>query len=76
MLIFRNQPWNSSHVWVIIIAIFSIKGKTPEEKEILFVSVSWLEIYFLSNFNVFAEILLGSTWFKLLERMTFSISDV
>ena len=59
----------------ITLVIFSIEGKTPEEKEILNISDSWLEMSFLSNFNILVGILLGPT--DLLESnedMTFSIS--
>ena len=57
------------------IAAFSIEGKTPEQKEILNISDSWLEILFLSIFNTLVGILLGPT--DLLESnedMIFSIS--
>ena len=56
---------------------FSIEGKIPEEKEILNISGSWLEMSFLSNFNILLGILLGAT--DLLESnegMIFSISDL
>ena len=59
----------------ITIAVFSIKGKVPEEKEILSISDSWLEMSFLSNFNILVGILLGPT--DLLESnegIIFSIS--
>ena len=66
----------------ITLALFSIEGKTTEEKEILNISDSWLEMSFLSNFNmntisrnIFVGILLGPT--DLLEPnedLTFSIS--
>ena len=59
----------------ITLAVFSIEGKIPEEKEILNISDSWLEMSFLSNFNILVGILLGPT--DLLESnedMTFSIS--
>ena len=55
--------------------LFSIEGKTPEEKEILNISDSWLEMSFLSNLNIFVGILLGPN--HLLEfnkDMTFFIS--
>ena len=61
----------------ITLAVFSIEGKTPEEKEILNISDSWLEMSFLSNFNILIGILLGPT--DLLESnedMIFSISDL
>ena len=61
----------------ITLAIFSIEGKTPEDKEILNISGSWLEMSFLSNFNTLVGILLGPT--DLLESnedMIFSISDL
>ena len=61
----------------ITLAVFSIEGKTPEEKEILNISDSWLEMSFLSNFNILVGILLGPT--DLLESnedMIFSISDL
>ena len=59
----------------ITLAVFSIEGKTPEEKEILNILDSLLEMSFLSNFNISVGILLGPT--DLLESnedMTFSIS--
>ena len=59
----------------ITLAVFSIEGKTTEEKEILNISDSWLEMSFLSNFNILVGILLGPT--DLLEPnedLTFSIS--
>ena len=40
---------------------FNIERKTPDEKEILNISVSWLEMSFLSIFNIFLGILSGST---------------
>ena len=55
--------------------MFIIKGEAPEEKEILNISDSWLEMSFLSNFNILIGILLGPT--DLLESnedMIFSIS--
>ena len=57
------------------LAVFSIEEKMPEEKETLNISDSWLEMSFLSNFNILVGILLGPT--DLLESnedMTFSIS--
>ena len=45
----------------ITLAVFSIEGKTPEEKEILNISDSWLQMSFLSNFNILIGILLGPT---------------
>ena len=60
----------------INLAVFSIEGKTPGEKEILNISDSSLEMSFSkSNFNILVGILLGPT--DLLEShedMTFSIS--
>ena len=59
----------------ITMAVFSIEGKTPEEKEILNILDSWLEMSFLNNLNISVGILLGPT--DLLESnkdMTFSIS--
>ena len=59
----------------IPLVIFSIEGKTPEEKEILNISDSYLEMSLLSNLNVLVGILLGPT--DLLESnddITFSIS--
>ena len=41
--------------------MFSIKGETPGEKEILNISDSWLEMSFLSNFNILIGILVGPT---------------
>ena len=59
----------------ITLAVFSIEGKTPEEKEILNNSDSWLEMSFLSNFNILVEMLLGLTdLLEFNEGMTFSIS--
>ena len=45
----------------ITLAVFSIDGKTPEEKEILNIWDSWLEMLFLSNFNILVGILLDPT---------------
>ena len=59
------------------LAAFNIEEKTLEEKEILDISDSWLEMSFLSNFNTLIGILLGPT--NLLESnedMIFSISDL
>ena len=57
------------------LAVFSIEVKTPEEKEILNISDSWLEMSFLSNFNILVGILLGPTdLLESKEDMTFSIS--
>ena len=59
------------------LAVFNIEEKTLEEKEILDISDSWLEMSFLSNFNTFIGILLGPT--NLLESnedMISSISDL
>ena len=59
----------------ITLAVFSIEGKMPEEKEILNISDSWLEMSFLSNFSILVGLLLGPT--DLLEPnkdMSFSIS--
>ena len=59
----------------ITLVVFSIKGKSPEEKDILNILDSWLEMSFLSNFNVLVGILFSPT--DLLESnedMTFSIS--
>ena len=56
-------------------SVFSIEGETPEEKEILNISDSWLEMSSLSNFNILVGILFGPT--DLLESnedMTSSIS--
>ena len=39
--------------------MFIIKGEAPEEKEILNISDSWLEMSFLSNFNILIGILVG-----------------
>ena len=59
----------------ITLAVFSIEEKTPEEKEILNISDSSLEMSFVSNFNILVGKLLGPT--DLLESnedMTSSIS--
>ena len=45
----------------ITLPVLSIEGKTPEENEIWNSSDSWLEMSFLSNFNILIGILLGST---------------
>ena len=45
----------------ITLEVLSIEGKTPEEKVILNISDSWLEMSFLSNFNILIGILLGPT---------------
>ena len=58
----------------ITLFVFSIEGKTPEEKEILNNS-NELEMAFLCNFNILVGVLLGPT--NLLEsneNTTFSIS--
>ena len=57
----KNLAWN------LFKAVFIIKGKTPEGKEILNSSDSCLEMSFLSNFNSLVGILLGLT--DLLEFM-------
>ena len=55
-------------------AVFSIEGKTPEEKEILNISDSCLETLFLSNFNILVGVLFGPTdWLESNEDMIFSI---
>ena len=59
----------------ITLTVSSTEGKTPEKKEILNILDSWLEMWFLSNFNILVGIRLGST--DLLESnedMTFCIS--
>ena len=53
---------------------FSIEGKMPKEKEVLNISDSWLEMSFLSNFNILLQILSGPTDLESNEDMTFSIS--
>ena len=56
----------------ITLAVFSIEGMTPEEKDIKYFR---LKMSFLSNFNILVRILLGPT--NLLESsddMIFSIS--
>ena len=59
----------------ITLAIFSIERKTPEEKDILNTSDSWLKMSFLSYFNILVRILLGPTdWLESNEDITFSIS--
>ena len=58
----------------IILAVFSIEGKMPEEKQRLNISDSWLEMSFLSNFNILLQILSGPTDLESNEDMTFSIS--
>lgn len=42
-------------------AILSIDGSTPDDKEILEISKSWQEISLSSSFSIFGEILLGPT---------------
>ena len=61
----------------ITLVVFSVEEQTPEEKEILNISDSWLEleVSFVSNFDILVGILLGPT--DLLESnedMIFSIS--
>ena len=59
----------------ITLAVFSNEGKMPEGKEILNISDRWLEMSFLSNFNILVGILVSPT--DLLESnedMTFFIS--
>ena len=58
----------------ISFAVFSIEGKMTEEKEILNISDSWLEISFLSNFNILVGILLGLTDLLESNEDIFSIS--
>ena len=59
----------------ITLAVFSIEGRTPEEKVILNISDSWLEVSFLRNFNILLGILLGPTdLLQSNEDMAFSIS--
>ena len=59
----------------ITLVVFSIEGKTPEEKEIIYISDSWLEISFISTFNTLVRILLGLTdLLEYNEKMIFSIS--
>ena len=58
----------------ITLAVFSIAGKTAEEKE-LNNSDSWLEMSFLSNFNILEVMLLDPTdLLESNENITFSIS--
>ena len=57
------------------LAVFSIEGKTSEEKEILNNSDSWLEISFLSNFIILVGMLLGlADLSESNQDMTFSIT--
>ena len=59
----------------ITLAVFSIEGRTPEEKVILNISDSWLEVSFLRNFNILLGILLGPTdLLQSNEDMAFSVS--
>ena len=59
----------------ITLAVFSIEGEMPEEKEILNISDTWLEMSFLSDFNILVGILLDPTDFlESNEDMTFSAS--
>ena len=59
----------------ITLAVFSIEGKTSEEKEILNNSDSWLEISFLSNFIILVGMLLGpADLSESNQDMTFSIT--
>ena len=61
----------------ITLAVFSIERKTPEQKEILNISDSRLEMSFLSNFNILIGILLGPTdVLDYNEDMIFSIADL
>ena len=56
-------------------AVSSIEEKTPEEKEILNIWDSWLEMLFLSNFNILVGILLDPTdLLEFNEDTIFSIS--
>ena len=59
---------------VITLAVFSIEGKMLEEKEILNIPDTWLEISFLSNFNALVGILLGPA--DLLESMALSKKEI
>ena len=59
----------------ITLAVFSIEGKRPEEKEISSNWESWLKMSFLSNFNILVRMLLGPTdLLQSNEDMTFSVS--
>ena len=59
----------------ITLAVFITEGETPEKKERLHISDSWLEMSFLSDFNSLVGTLLGPTdlW-ESNEDMTSSIS--
>ena len=60
---------------MVTFAVFRIERKTPEEKEIINLSDRWLQMSFLSNFNILVAILLGPTdLLESSEDMTFSIS--
>ena len=59
---------------MVTFVVFSIERKTPEEKEIIDLSDRWLQMSFLSNFNILVAILLGPTdLLESSEDMTFSI---
>ena len=59
------------------LATFSIVGKIPVENKMLNISANWLEILFLSNFNIFIGMLLGPTdLFESSEGILFCVSDL
>ena len=58
---FKKSSLESYLCTGITLEVLSIEGKTPEEKVILNISDSWLEMSFLSNFNILIGILLGPT---------------
>ena len=56
---------------------FSLVGKIRAENNMLNISTNWLEISFLSNFNIFIDMLLGPTdLFEPNEDVMFCISDL
>ena len=58
----------------ITLAVSSTEGKTLEEKEILNISDSWLEMLFLSNFSILVGMLLGPT--DLLESWNYNTNYI
>ena len=57
-------------------ATFTIVGKTLVENQMLNISTNWLDIPFLSNFNIFIGMLSGpNDLFELSGNVMFCISD-
>ena len=58
----RSAPDLESFLWTdTTFAALSIVAKTPVENEILHISINWVEISFLSSFNILVGMLLAWT---------------